>query len=128
MMHQAKAIHLRDEENRHAVMLGHIRVLVRERHGEWFAQGIEVDYAASGESMEDVQSRFERGLAATVHVHLRRFSSLDRLLKFAPRAEVEKLDADEYQLNLVSIHDIGPDMNHFPFGRIAYLEESRVPA
>jgi len=118
----ASAVHIQDQDN-HAVVLGAIRVLVSERFGEWFSQGIEIDFAASGSSVEEVQRRFEDGLAATVDLHLRKFGSIDRLLKFAPQQELAKLRAEKYRFSMVTTHDMKPDLVDLPFGKIAYLQE-----
>lgn len=55
-----------------------------EQDGEWFAQGVDIDYAATGRTLDEVQRNFEEGLAATVGLHLRRFGTINRLLKTAP--------------------------------------------
>ena len=130
MKTKARALHVHNQDDHHAVAIGAIRVLVYERADEWFAQGIEIDYAASGVSLEDVQQRFEKGLAATAHLHLQHFSSLDQLLRFSPKEAWRKLKAkDEYHFNMVTTHNLSelePGLQELPFGRIAYLKESRL--
>ena len=125
----AEAVHC-DNEDRHVVEIGNLRVLVTEKEGEWFAQGIEIDYAASGWSMEELQQRFERGLSATVDLHLRRFDSIERLLKFAPESIWRQLKAPQaFDFSMVTLHDLstlGSGMQRLPFDRIAYLPEMRA--
>lgn len=116
-------------DDRHAVTLGSVRVLLCEEAGEWFAQGIELDYAATGDTPEEVKQRFEQGLAATVHLHLRRFGSVERLLKFAPETVWQRLKArDAYAFSMVTVHDLAADLGgdaaKIPFERLVYL----VPA
>lgn len=127
-----KALHLRTDDDHHAVAIGTIRVLVCERAGEWFAQGVEIDYAASGTSLEDVQGRFERGLAATVHQHLKQFEAIDRLMKYAPRSAWQKLSPkEEYNFAMLTVHhlaDLDERLLALPFTRIAYLQEAAAAA
>jgi hypothetical protein len=66
------------------VGVGNLRVLLRNADGYWFAQGLEIDYAAQGETIEDVQQRFEHGLECTIREHLKVFGTIERLLVPAP--------------------------------------------
>ena len=66
------------------VGIGNLRVLITVEDGFWFAQGLEIDYAAQGSSLTDVRERFENGLMATVNEHLRVYGKLDALLQPAP--------------------------------------------
>jgi predicted RNase H-like HicB family nuclease len=68
----------------HDVALLSLKVMITEEEGYWFAQCLEIDYAADGESVEDVTKRFEDGLEKAIDIHLHEFSSLDNLLKPAP--------------------------------------------
>ena len=125
----AEAIHGHNEDRR-VVQIGHLRVLMTEKDGEWLAQGIEIDYAASGWSLEEAQRRFERGLSATIDLHLRQFDSIERLLKFAPESVWRHLKSPQaFDFNLMTVHDLsalGGSMQRLPFERIAYLPESRA--
>lgn len=58
--------------------------MVEHDGGTWFAQGIEIDYAAAGTSLDDVRARFERGLRRTIEENLKRHNSIERILKEAP--------------------------------------------
>jgi hypothetical protein len=121
----AKAVHINHDEQ-HAVLIGALRVLLCEDDGEWFAQGIEIDYAATGGSQDEVKQRFQRGLAATVHLHLSRFGSVDRLMKHAPESVWKALKTREaYDFSMASFHDLtidlGPDAERIPYGRLAYI-------
>lgn len=129
---RARAIHVQ-QGNQHAVGIGGLRVLVCEKDGEWFAQGIEIDYAASGRSLEDVKNRFERGLLATVHAHLLRYSTVERLLRFAPKSAWEKLTQREgFDFSLATameLSEIDPELpTELPFERLVYLHDPRLGA
>ena len=72
------------DETGHQIHIEGLRVLVREDADGWIAQGLEIDYAASGISAEDVVERFAKGLAHTLHCHLKTFGTFERVLKSAP--------------------------------------------
>jgi hypothetical protein len=61
-----------------------LQVILAPEAGMWVAQAIEIDYAAAGDSLEDVKERFEDGLASTIHTHLEMFGNLDSLIVPAP--------------------------------------------
>jgi len=112
------------DDDRHAVFLGNLSVLVSHEGDEWFAQGVEIDYAATGDSLEDVQRRFESGLAATIHTH--RFGTIDRLLKLAPESEYRELtEAEPYQFALNTFYQVPAP---FPFKGITYLGRRKEAA
>ena len=75
--------------------------------------------------MAQVQRRFEKGLAATVRLHLSRFQSIERLLKFAPPEIWQRLKAHEtYHFNQLTIVDLsapGSPLGALPFGHLIYL-------
>lgn len=63
----------------------HVRITRDDEH--WFAQGYEIDYAAEGDSLDDVKLRFQCGLSATIQEHLKIFGTAAKLLMPSP-AEV----------------------------------------
>ena len=80
----AKAVHLADQdEAHHLVGLGNLRVVIVPDEDSWFAQGLEIDYAAQGQSVEEVQANFARGLRATINQHLQVYGNIKGLLKVA---------------------------------------------
>lgn len=119
----ATALHARaEDQNRHWVQLNNLRVLVVEQDGQWFAQGIDLDYAASGRSFEEAQCHFEQGLAATIDQHIKRFQSIDRLLKMAPARALDELSPQQaYGLDLLTTHDLSEQLTALPFGGITYV-------
>jgi hypothetical protein len=81
----AKAIHLEHKDGEHHVVgLGNIRVLLLPDGSGWFAQGLEIDYAAQGETLEEAKKEFEDGLEAMVHEHIRVHGDIKFLLQVAP--------------------------------------------
>jgi hypothetical protein len=68
----------------HIVGFGNIKVIVCEDDGIWFAQGLDIDYAAEGSSLKNVQENFQNGFSATVGLHLQAFNTIENLLVPAP--------------------------------------------
>lgn len=81
-------------ELRHNIVgFGNIRVLLMPDGDGWFAQGLEIDYAAQGGSLSQAKREFEDGLEATIHAHLQKNGHINALLKIAPN-EVWDLASD----------------------------------
>ena len=103
--------------------MGRLRVLVTNDDHEWFAQGIDIDFAAAGKSLDDVQGRFERGLKNTIHAHLDRYGIIDGLLKCAPESEWREIKGRNYNFDIVTLHDASDLQNQIPFSQIAYIQQ-----
>jgi hypothetical protein len=71
-------------DGRHVVEIKNISVAIYQKGKRWIAQGVEIDYIAQGNSVDDVKRAFEIGLEATINQHLKIHGDIDRLLKFAP--------------------------------------------
>lgn len=67
--------------SKHVVGIKNLSVVISNHEGIWFAQGMEIDYAAQGDSFEGVKKAFEKGLTASVQEHLRIFGNLTKFLK-----------------------------------------------
>ena len=81
----AEAIHLEHEDGvHHIVGLGNIRVLLLPDGDGFFAQGLEIDYGAQGDTLEEAKKEFEEGLEALVQEHLRVYGGIKALLQVAP--------------------------------------------
>lgn len=91
----------------HVVGLGNIRVVLLPEDGYWFAQGLEIDYAVQGSSLEDAKKQFEDGLMATIDEHLKVFGSIEKILCVAPPDvwhDVATKGSKLYRLNHASFH------------------------
>lgn len=113
-----------------------LQVLVaRDGDASWVAQGVEIDYAVCGTSLDDVRKRFELGLNKMIQAHFRKFGDLDRLLQPA-RLEVwtslmqSQSPAQEWLYTHVSVHEfIDPQrVNDIPFATIKYAIPRPVEA
>jgi hypothetical protein len=109
--HAAVVAHLQSGKHR-AVAIWNLSVLIVPDSGFWFAQGIEIDYGAQGNTPEDAQHNFQEGLIATVRQHLRVYGDITRILKFAPSEilkEVAQNKSAITQFAEVLFHDIFDD-------------------
>jgi hypothetical protein len=122
------AIHTTDEDGEHhAVGIWNLRVLIVPDGRFWFAQGFEIDYGVQGDSVADVKKKFEEGLRATIHHHLRIFGAIDHMLKVAPNEEWLDLwktsKAQEKRYSQISMHEVMTQRaNVLPFKNIEYTE------
>lgn len=121
------AVHLKHGDN-HLVGLNALRVLLTPDGDAWFAQGLEIDYAASGATAEEVKTNFSEGLKLTVGEHLRIYGNIERLLKVAPQeawseffsAAPEAIQAEYSALGLYQ-DEAADEAAVFPFPGIAFL-------
>lgn len=81
----AVAVHAADSDGvHHVVGIGNIRVVIVPDGKFYFAQGLEIDYAAQGATVEEVKSNFEVGLTETIEQHLRIYGNIKKILTVAP--------------------------------------------
>ena len=118
------AIHAQDDEgNNHIVGLGNLRVAVVPDGKFWFAQGLDLDYGAQGNTVNEAKKNFETGLFETLKLHLTVFGTIEKLLKIAP-AEVqnELLYSSVTKFCHVSSHKLEPKfLKRLPFTGIDYM-------
>lgn len=117
----------------HVVGIGNLRVLITRDGAAWSAQGLEIDYTAQGDSVEEAKERFANGLRATVREHLRIVGTIEPLLQVAPsefwREFFDLAPKDERKrLAQISVHRIETDdtLDSLPWNKIEYLE--KLPA
>lgn len=126
---ETMAIHAHDDCGEHHVVgIGNLRVILVPDGKYWFAQGLEIDYAAQGDSIEDAKKQFEDGLTATVQQHLRMFGNIEKLLKVAPTEAWLDLwtnaKARHSRYSQLSTHEI--IRNTLPFDAIDYVEVAKA--
>jgi hypothetical protein len=113
------------------VGIGNLRVVIVQEEDSWFAQGLEIDYAAQGTDIKDVKKQFGDGLAATVREHLKIFGTIENLLKVAPQ-DVWKdmllgVTGKRYCYSQVSVHNLGKELKEsLPFDGIQYLNRTPI--
>lgn len=98
--------------------IGYLRAIVTpdsDSEGGYFIQGLELDYAAAGETLEKAKSNFERGLAATMEENRKQRGSLRKVWCAAGPAEWVRLENGVAKRETKLLNDI------LPFGGIVYL-------
>jgi hypothetical protein len=112
---KATALHATHKDGKtHAVGILNLRVLIEQDGKFWVAQGLEVDYASYGTTIEQAQRRFESGLRSTIHHNLEAFGSIMPILKLAPDEIWKKFwelggVSERKQYSQFSIHEIQAD-------------------
>lgn len=140
---QATALHLTDG-NDHLIGIKALRVLLSKDGNCWFAQGLDIDYAAAGATLDEAKSNFEQGLALTVSQHLKLHGSIDKFLVVAPQEawdEFYKTDSECTHLRLTTfqLHQMkqlvekknvkAKAIQHsFPFNKLAFIEPQLLAA
>lgn len=106
----------------HLVGIGNLRVVIVKDDKHFFAQGLEIDYAEQGDSVEDVKKNFENGLRATIDQHLKINGTIKKLLRVAPPEVWADVlgdpSADRNFYSQVSVHKM---IEKLPFEGIQYL-------
>jgi hypothetical protein len=115
----------KDKNGASIVGIGNIRVVIVQDENSWFAQGLEIDYAAQGTTIEDVKTQFEDGLIETVNEHLKVFGTIKKLLKVAPPEVwdemLKKVTNKRYRYSQVSIHLQKTLKKSLPYEGIQFL-------
>ena len=82
--HGTKAAHIKLSDGAQAVGIGNLTVLIVRDGNFWVAQGIEIDYAAHGSTVEEAKTNFEEGLTLTIEQNLRVYQTIEKILCPAP--------------------------------------------
>lgn len=129
-----KAISVHVEHGKsHIVGIGNLKVVLIEDAGSWFAQGLEIDYASEGSTIEEAKSAFEKGFCCTIHEHLKVYGSLEKFLTPAPTEVWKELVYDQCSemkpFYHVSMHDLSAKVaTHLPFTGIEYIQKEKAAA
>ena len=128
----AVAIHAAHTDGLHHVVgFGNLRVIICVEDGFYFAQGLELDYGAQGDSLEDVKEQFEDGLMATVQEHLKIYGSIEKMLKQAPEETWKEIltvkSKSAHRFSQVTTHEVRRELpKHFQenlaFEGISYIQ------
>lgn len=91
MKKSTKVVLTHSDSGRDHSVEAELRVLVvPDSHGGFIAQGLDIDYVASGATEEDARSRFANGFIATIRSFIRRQRPLDGLFKTQAPAEARQ--------------------------------------
>jgi hypothetical protein len=126
------AIHAEGTDSSHIVGLGNLRVLIVPDGKFWFAQALEIDYAAQGDSVDEAKKNFQEGLAETIDLNLRMYGTIEKLLESAPSEVLKEASRNRKFIKLywqVSGHELGDcSQDPLPFGGIDYYLLSQEAA
>jgi hypothetical protein len=78
------ALHAHLGDGINLVAIGGLRVIIKPDGDRFVAQGLEIDYAADGDSLADVQEAFANGLKLTLQENVRLNGSIAPMLRPAP--------------------------------------------
>jgi hypothetical protein len=101
-----------------------LRVLIARDGNHWFAQGLDIDYSASGKSVTEVQERFAEGLCWSLAENLRVFGHTKNFVKVAPQEEWNRFlqrGAKEFSLTIRGIDLPDQQADDLPFDSIHFL-------
>ena len=123
------ALHLKGQDGSQTVCVGNLHVLLSQKDGAWLAQGLEIDYAIDGNSVEDVKNRFVEGLTLTIESHLRVYGEIKSLLRVAPQPIWDRFYAAvppdvQHKTRVLTVHKFKTPQQTLPFGQIVYAQEA----
>ena len=113
----------------HIVGVKALHVMLVEDSSCWFAQGLEIDYAAVGLTLDEAKNNFANGLTATIHEHLLLHGGIDNLLKPAKQSAWEEYyemptEGISSKLDMLSAHQV---LENLPQEALADRKESVFP-
>ena len=125
---QSRAFHVKDGDH-HTIGIDSLRVLIiKDGENTWYAQAIDINYAASGTSLESVKENFALGLTATLNAHIRRFGNIDKLMRNAPARDVAPILSQQHktlEFNSISTCDFkGVNLSReaLPYHNISFIQ------
>lgn len=107
--HGTGAFHAKTADGKHqAVGILDLHVLVFPDGKGWFAQAFEIDYGVQGSTKEQVKSRFERGLAATIQHNVDIYGTVENMLKpnqdwYTLKSQAEAQSGNLYDYSCIEV-------------------------
>src|SRR5258708_6200431 len=119
----ALAVHAKHKDGvHHMVGIGHLRVFIVPDGPFWFAQGLEIDYAVQGATVEEAKNNFEIGLEATIDINLRMYGNIEKMLVPAPSEVLLEAARNKDKMQLysqMSAHELAAkSQQYIPFDGI----------
>lgn len=104
-------------------------VIVKDDDGWFFAQGLDINYAAQGRTLAEVKKNFGEGLGKTIGLHIERFGTIKKLLRPAPPEAWEIThvpSARHLQYSCVKLYPFVPETarEQMPYTNIRYIESA----
>jgi hypothetical protein len=121
--------HRKTDDGSHFVAINALKVLLFRDGDHWIAQSLELDYAAAGESIADVKHRFTEGLCLTIGEHIKKYESIEHLVRPAPPEIWQRYFLEPEYSRVQSVEDMpmvdcGRDVP--ALRRLAFLEPSHA--
>lgn len=131
---KGQAVHIDDGKQHRFVAILH--VVIYQDHEDtklWIAQSLDVDYVASGRSLEEAKHNFATGLSRMIKRHLEKFGDVSRIMQ-NPSKDIcsEAMAKDNCQAfglitqqtlpiqEIPELKDIPQLKQHLPFREIAF--------
>lgn len=128
MNQETLVLHAQAQGNNHVVGIKTLHVWLTRDDSGCFAQGLEIDYAAAGQTIEEAKSNFEKGLSLTIEEHLKMHGTVAKLLKIAPQAVWDEYFS-EAEAHLQSYSALEAfNIEPFPFESIEFLGSRSLAA
>lgn len=120
----------------HGVAVLNLHVLIVQDGKHWFAQGLEIDYAAQGDSVDEAKLHFQKGFKSSLYHNLRIFGNIDKFLRVAPNEVWQEYFSTPKAQKLyshVSMHEVIPqvhltDLPQFQYEQIEYAQAAMAAA
>ena len=123
--------HATDGGSKHAVVVNDLRVMLLKDGESWFAQGLELDYASAGATVDEAKKNFEVGFAKTVREHLVMYGNLSKFIQVAPQETWQEFfnappETKHMVMSSVQVHDLVEESDldvKLPFGNILFIQQ-----
>ena len=114
-----------EHQNKDRVAIFDLSVLIVPDGKFWFAQGLQIDYCAQGNTIEEAKRNFEDGLESTIDLNVRMYGDIRNLLIPAPSEVLQEALQNKASIRVysqVSVHETGTRwQTQLPFDTISYL-------
>lgn len=123
--------HVHDGD-RHAVAAALWVLITPADAGGYVAQGLQIDYVATADTLDEVKDRFAQGLLKTIESLIRRNRPLSALFKSKTPPEAWQAYMDSTRQDhlvcgtVVDLRQKLPAGSNFPFSALEYCESSEA--
>ena len=122
--------HVTDGGSKHAVVVNDLKVMLLKDGDNWFAQGLEIDYAAAGQTIEETKKNFEIGFANTIKEHLMMYGNIEKFLQIASQEAWQEFlnappETQHMIVSTVQVHDLIEESDldvKLPFSNILFIQ------
>ena len=124
--------HINDGGGKHAIVVNDLRVMLLKDGDNWFAKGLDIDYASAGATVDEAKKNFETGFAQTIKEYLLMYGDLSKFMQGAPEEVWEEFlnpppETQYLAVSSVQLHNLvkDDDLNvKLPFGNIVFIKQT----